>query len=142
MQEQKENKAISLLENYGQEHIIEVFNQKNGEEKEKLIEQILSISFEQLADLYQKAKQIPELENDKIENIPYVDGQKLSKEERENYKKIGTEKIKNGHYAVVTMAGGQRNKIRSSGTKRNVFNANKARAKVSFRDFNRHIKKK
>lgn len=142
MQEQKENKAIAMLENYGQEHIIEVFNQKNGEEKEKLVEQILSISFEQLADLYQKAKQIPELENDKIENIPYVDEQKLSKEERENYEKIGAEKIKNGHYAVVTMAGGQRNKIRSSGTKRNVFNANKARAKVSFRDFNRHIKKK
>ena len=132
MQEQKENKAIALLENYGQEHIIEVLNQKNGEEKEKLIEQILSISFEQLADLYQKAKQIPELENDKIENIPYVDEQKLSKEDRENYEKIGTQEIKNGHYAVVTMAGGQRNKIRASWTKRNVFNANKTRAKISF----------
>lgn len=132
MQEQKENKAIALLENYGQEHIIEVLNQKNGEEKEKLIEQILSISFEQLADLYQKAKQIPELENDKIENIPYVDGQKLSKEDRENYEKIGTQEIKNGHYAVVTMAGGQRNKIRASWTKRNVFNANKTRSKISF----------
>ena len=128
----QEQKAIALLENYGQEHIIEVLNQKNGEEKEKLIEQILSISFEQLADLYQKAKQIPELENDKIENIPYVDGQKLSKEERENYEKIGTQEIKNGHYAVVTMAGGQRNKIRASWTKRNGFNANKTTAKISF----------
>ena len=85
-----------------------------------------------MADLYQKAKQIPELENDKIENIPYVDGQKLSKEDRENYEKIGTQEIKNGHYAVVTMAGGQRNKIRASWTKRNVFNANKTRAKISF----------
>ena len=114
MQEKKENKAIALLKKYGQEHIIEVLEKKTGEEKEKLVEQILSISFEQLADLYQKAKQIPELENDKIENIPYVDGQKLSKEERENYEKIGTQEIKNGHYAVVTMAGGQRNKIRAS----------------------------
>ena len=138
----QEQKAIALLENYGQEHIIEVLKKKTGEEKEKLIEQILSISFEQLADLYRKAKQIPELENDKIENIPYVDGQKLSKEEIENYEKIGTEKIKNGHYAVVTMAGGQRNKIRASWTKRNVFNANKATAQISFRDFNRYIKKK
>ena len=68
----------------------------------------------------------------KIENIPYVDGQKLSKEERENYEKIGTQEIKNGHYAVVTMAGGQRNKIRASWTKRNVFNANKTTAKISF----------
>lgn len=132
MQELNEKKAIEILKKYGQEHIIEVLNQKSGEEKGKMIEQILSISFEQLADLYQKAKQIPELENDKIENIPYVDGQKLSKEEREKYEEIGIEKIKNGHYAVVTMAGGQRNKIRASWTKRNVFNASKTTAKISF----------
>ena len=114
MQEEKEIQAVECLKQYGQEHIIEVLKKKRGKEKEKLIDQILSISFEQLADLYQKAKQTLKLEKDKIENIPYVDGQKLSKEEREYYEKIGMKEIKNGHYAVVTMAGGQRNKTRTS----------------------------
>lgn len=47
---------------------------------------------------------------EKIENIGYVDQNKLTKEEKSYYEKIGEEIIKSGKYAVVTMAGGQRNK--------------------------------
>ena len=45
--------------------------------------------------------------------IPYVDKDALTKEEREKYEKIGEKIIKEGKYAVVTMAGGQRNKTRT-----------------------------
>lgn len=113
MQEEKEDRAIKLLERYSQEHVIEELRKKVGKEKEILIDQILSIPFEKVIELYQKAKRLPELEDDKIENISYVDGQKLSQEDKIKYEKMGEEKIKNGHYAVVTMAGGQRNKIRA-----------------------------
>ena len=39
-----------------------------------------------------------------------MDLEQLSKEEKENYEQIGNSIIKQGKYAVVTMAGGQRNK--------------------------------
>lgn len=47
---------------------------------------------------------------DNIENIGYTDESKLTKEEKAYYEKIGKEIISKGKYAVVTMAGGQRNK--------------------------------
>ena len=53
-----------------------------------------------------------EYKNEKIENIECVDGNKLKQEEREKYEKIGNKIISEGKYAVVTMAGGQRNKAR------------------------------
>mgnify|MGYP002544319675 CR=1 FL=1 len=48
--------------------------------------------------------------NDKIENIPYTNPCSLSFRELQHYTQIGEDIIKNGHYAVVTMAGGMRNK--------------------------------
>lgn len=53
-----------------------------------------------------------EYNNEKIENIECVDGNKLTEEEKEKYQQIGSKIISKGKYAVVTMAGGQRNKIR------------------------------
>ena len=51
-----------------------------------------------------------EYKNDKIENIECVNGNNLIQEEKEKYEKIGSEIISKGKYAVVTMAGGQRDK--------------------------------
>lgn len=45
--------------------------------------------------------------DDIIEPIEYVDKSKLSKEEYENYEKLGDKIIKEGKLAVLTMAGGQ-----------------------------------
>ena len=47
------------------------------------------------------------LSEEKIEPIQYIEKEKLSKEEKEKYSKIGIEEIKQGKLAVVTMAGGQ-----------------------------------
>ena len=49
-------------------------------------------------------------EEGEIGQIPYINKEELSREELNYYNKIGIETIKNGEYAVVTMAGGQRNK--------------------------------
>ena len=53
-----------------------------------------------------------EYKNEKIENIECVDGNKLTQEERQKYERIGGKIISKGKYAVVTMAGGLRNKTR------------------------------
>jgi len=63
-----------------------------------------------------------------IENIEYIDESKLNKEEKEYFEKIGENIIRNGKYAVVTMAGGQRNKTRTHRPKRNFFNWCKTKA--------------
>ena len=59
--------------------------------------------------------------NEEIEPIEYIDKEKLSKEEKEKYEKIGAKIISNGQYAVAMMAGGQRNKTWTYWTKRYVL---------------------
>lgn len=74
---------------------------------------ILEINFEQLNKLYKEAIKKEEKIQKKIEPISYIEKEKLSEQERKKYEQIGADIIKQGEYAVVTMAGGQRNKIRT-----------------------------
>lgn len=102
---------MELIENklkkYNQEHIMEILNTLNASEREKLINQILDIDFEQISDLYKSTKQKQEIKNSEITPIDYVDKEKIADAEKEELKKIGENIIKNNQYAVVTMAGGQ-----------------------------------
>ena len=113
----KYEKAKEILENYHQEQVLKFFEELTESEKENLLNQILKIDFEQILELYHQAQQQPELQNDKIEPISYVDKQKLTKEEKEKYEKIGREKIKSGKLAVATMAGGQGTRLGHKGPK-------------------------
>ena len=71
-----------------------------------------NIDFELLEICKAKIGKEEEFKNEKIENIPCVDEDKLAKEEKERLEQIGAKVIKEGKYAVVTLAGGQRNKVR------------------------------
>lgn len=107
--------AISILKKYHQEHILEYnLSEKQQQELEK---QILSIDFEQLQKLYESTKQEKVIEEKKIEHIPYTDKAKMSKEQERELANIGTEIIKQGHYAVITMAGGQGTRLGHKGPK-------------------------
>ena len=85
--------------------------------KEEFANEVLKINFEQLNKLYDKAIKNEKVENSKIEPIPYIEKDKLSEEEKEHYKKIGENIIKNNEYAVVTMAGGQGSRLGHDGPK-------------------------
>ena len=74
--------------------------------------QNLNIDLELLEECKAQIGKEDENKNEKIENIECVDGNKLTQEEREKYEQIGSKIISKGKYAVVTMAGGQRNKAR------------------------------
>ena len=100
-------KAIDLVKKYKQENILKEL-EKN--KKEELIQQVLSINFEQIEKIKEQIGVEKEYNNDKIENIQYIDANKLTKQEKMYYEDIGKEIISKGKYAVVTMAGGQRNK--------------------------------
>lgn len=104
---------IDLLKIYHQEHIIKLLHQIEGKEKEELIDQIGKIDFHQIMELYDNTKKDIEIKENKIENISYLDKAKLSKEQKEEFDQLGETLIRNGQYAVVTMAGGQGTRLRT-----------------------------
>ena len=109
--------TIDLLKMYNQEHIIKLMEKLNQSQKRELIEQISKIDFHQLKELYDNTKKEIEIKENKIEPLPYLDKKKLSKEQKEEFDKLGKEVIENGQYAVVTMAGGQGTRLGHSGPK-------------------------
>ena len=124
---EKLEKAIEICKKYKQEKLLKELQKNKSEE---LVEQILSINSEQIEECKKKIGKQEETEKQSIENISYIDSNKLTKGEREHYIEIGKSIIEKGSYAVVTMAGGQRNKAWTSRTQRDIFNRNKTERKI------------
>lgn len=99
--------AIKKLKKYDQEHLLKGYYNLDEAKKEQIIDQIKHIDFDQTVELFNISKKSIKKPEGKITNIEYVDKSKLSKEEYNKYYKIGEKQIKDGKYAVVTMAGGQ-----------------------------------
>ena len=114
------DKIKDIIENlkiYNQEHIINLLNRLERNDKEELIEQIGNIDFQLLTELYDNAKKENKKEDIKIEPINYIDKEKLSKEKIQEYEEQGERIICDGQYAVVTMAGGQGTRLGHNGPK-------------------------
>ena len=104
--------VIKQLEFYNQNHIIKLLHRLEGKEREELIDQINKIDFHQIMELYDNTKRKIEIKENKIENIHYLNKEKLSKEQKEEFDSLGEMIIRNNQYAVVTMAGGQGTRLR------------------------------
>lgn len=113
----KNEDTIQLLKTYNQEHIINLLNKLEKRQKEQLIEQINTIDFHQIKELYDNTKKELQIKENKIEAIKYLDKEKLSKNEKEKFEELGEKVIVNGQYAVVTMAGGQGTRLGHTGPK-------------------------
>lgn len=112
------NETIELLKANNQNEIINLMSNVFSEkENEDIIEQIKSINLESVKKLYENATSIPEVQENKIEHIPYTDLSSLTEEEFNSYKSSGEEIIKSGKYAVITMAGGQGTRLGHKGPK-------------------------
>ena len=68
----KLQEVVLILKEYNQEHIIKYMENLNEKEKEELEEQILKIDFHQLTELYENAKKIIEIKENKIEKIVFI----------------------------------------------------------------------
>lgn len=106
------------LNKYGQGHLLQNYDKFNDEEKQLLIKQINDIDFELISKLYSKLKSDNSFEeNSLIEPIKAIVKDYLTCDEMLEYKSIGDEVIKNGQYAVVTLAGGQGSRLGHNGPK-------------------------
>lgn len=108
--------AKFILKKYNQEHILNGYEKLDDRKKEQLLNQIFSINFELINNLYDSTKQKTDNGKDKIEPMEYLDKYKLN-EEYKYYEKIGKEAIKEGKLAAVTMAGGQGTRLGHIGPK-------------------------
>lgn len=106
-----------ILEKYNQTNLINMMSKFSKEENNKIINQIKTIDLNKITDLYNKTKQKINVDSKNITHISYIDKAKLTNEESNEYKKVGENIIKNGEYAVVTMAGGQGTRLGHKGPK-------------------------
>ena len=110
-------KAKELLKKYNQDHVVKLFDKINNEKQAELAKQVLDIDFHKIVELYENTKKPIDIKEKEIKPIEYLDKAKLTNIEEEKYTKLGEEVLRNGQYAVVTMAGGQGTRLGHSGPK-------------------------
>ena len=111
--DEKYEAALKCLKKYGQEHILNNYEKLSEESRAKLLNQILTIDFNQIMELYNETKKEINFGNDIIEPIDYTDKLSLASEQLKKYNDLGEKAIRAGKYAVVTMAGGQGTRLRT-----------------------------
>lgn len=109
--------AKQILKKYNQEHLLYFYDELSEDEKNTLINQILSIDFEKIINLYNNSKQNEDLSSIEISPLPHTEKDKLSQNELKHYIQIGESIIKNNEVAIVTMAGGQGTRLGYKGPK-------------------------
>lgn len=108
---------IECLKKYNQTNLIKMMSKFSKEENYKIEKQLENINLDKITELYNKTKQKEDVGSKNITHINYIDKSKLTESETIEYKKIGDNIIKNGEYAVVTMAGGQGTRLGHKGPK-------------------------
>jgi UDP-N-acetylglucosamine/UDP-N-acetylgalactosamine diphosphorylase len=115
--EEKLTAAQNILKKYHQEQLLSNYEKLTEEKKLKLLDQILTIDFSQIEELFKRVNQTVDLNSSNIEPIQYKDKSKMSEEEIKHYEEVGLKAIKNGELAAVTMAGGQGTRLGHNGPK-------------------------
>ena len=87
--DERYEKAKEVAEKYNQEHLLNCYESLDDENKKILLNQILHIDFEQVADLYEKTKKAPNIGGGEIKSISYIDKNKLSSDRLNEYRRKG-----------------------------------------------------
>lgn len=115
--EEKYIAAENVLKKFHQEHLLSQYNKLNPEQQAKLLDEILTLNFNQVDELYKRINQTVDFNSSKIEPTKHTDKSKMSEEELKHYEEIGLKAIKEGKLAAVTMAGGQGTRLGHNGPK-------------------------
>ena len=106
-----------ILRKNNQEKVLKIMENFTEEEKENIIEEAEKIDFEKLNKLYSERNEKQSDENAKYDPIDFLDITKVSNDELQKYVSLGENVIKNGRFAVITMAGGQGTRLGHNGPK-------------------------
>lgn len=110
-------KAKSILKKYHQEHLLYFYDVLSDDEKNILINQILSINFEQIFKLYDNSMTNNFALTQKVTPLEHFEKSSFSKDDIRKYVSIGENVLKSNSFAVVTMAGGQGSRLGYHGPK-------------------------
>lgn len=115
LKEKKMNnqEAKKKLEQYGQEHVFEYYDELSDQEKEKLIKQIQETDMEVLSLFAQKDKL---QEKGKITPLAAMQLDEIEKN-RQHYFNMGCSALKNGKIGAVLLAGGMGTRLGSDDPK-------------------------
>ena len=113
----KLQKVNDILEKYNQKHLIQFYDELDDMQKENLLNQILSIDFEQIFTLYDNSMKPEKILPNEVSPLEYFVKDKFSNEDKKYYSSFGEELIRAGSFAVVTMAGGQGSRLGYKGPK-------------------------
>lgn len=110
---------MNILKENNQEHLLKYLEMADKNQKAELIKEIENINFDELKELYKISKRDKDkaIGSQLIEHVKFVDKYKMNEDDFNKYKKVGENIIKNGEYAVVTMAGGQGTRLGHDGPK-------------------------
>lgn len=110
-------KALQILKNNHQEHIIPLMDKLNENRKDAIIEQILNIDFKAIENLYETKKKTTKNSFENLEKVEVINPQDLSVKEINEYMQIGKKAIQEKKLAVAIMAGGQGTRLGHDGPK-------------------------
>lgn len=115
--DEKYEQVKRILKKYDQEHLLVCYDKLETEQKQELLNQILTIDFDLMKKLYDQSREQIDFGQDKIEPIAYEDKSKMSQETYHKYQELGRTRIQEGKLATVTMAGGQGTRLGHNGPK-------------------------
>lgn len=106
-----------ILNKYNQEHLIQFYNELTDSQKSNLLNQILSVNFEQILYLYEKSKFDVLDATEEMEPISYMVKDNLSNSKEKSFLNLGNKALKSGKVGVITLAGGQGSRLGFNGPK-------------------------
>ena len=71
--------AKEILKKYNQEHLLHFYDELSKDEKNRLLDQILTINFEKILTVYKQSLNFRYDPNVKVSPIPHIEKDKLSK---------------------------------------------------------------
>lgn len=137
--ESEKKQLFSRAREFGQEHVFRFWDDLSAEEKERLLDQVKSIDFEQLRKLTDMAlSETGEESADMNLETTDIVSLKERQEKDEEAIRIGEEALRKGHVAAFMVAGGQGSRLGFDGPK-GIYPVTPVRKKPLFQVFSEKL---
>ena len=103
--------AKALLAKYKQSHMLQYYEELNGEQREELLDCIGRIDFSLFDDVFAGGRSLGELSPADVLSVEEAEAR------RDEFKQAGLEALKKGKVAAVLLAGGQGTRLGFNGPK-------------------------